>query len=131
MLQVEDGGYIPNAEWKYKSGESTALHDYSCCPVSPVTLVQVSLTFTRLRPFYTINFVVPAILLSVCMVLAFLLPTESGERLGFALTVLLSYTVLMTMISDMMPTTSKETPHISKSFKLKLEHWVKGVFEDN
>ena len=85
-----------------------------CCPISIFSVTFFTVTFTRLRPFYVINLIVPAMLLSVCMVLTFLLPTECGERLGYSMTILLSYTVLMTITAEMMPTTSKETPHISR-----------------
>ena len=48
------------------------------------------------------------------MVLVFLLTTESGERLGYSLTIFLSFTVVLTITSDLMPTTSKELPIIGK-----------------
>ena len=50
------------------------------------------------------------------MVLVFLLPTESGERLGYSLTIFLSFTIVLTITSDLMPTTSKEIPIIGKRY---------------
>ena len=85
-----------------------------CCPESSMDLVYFTLNFSRLRPYYVITLLVPAMLLSVLMVLTFLLPTDCGERLGYSMTILLSYTVMMTITSQLIPTTSKETPHISK-----------------
>ena len=73
--------------------------------------------FERLRPFYVINLIIPSVALSFCMVLVFLLPTESGERLGYSLTIFLSFTVVLTITSDLMPTTSKEIPIIGKRYK--------------
>ena len=84
-----------------------------CCPMATYYMVAFAFSFTRLRPFYVINLIMPAMILSVCMILTFLLPTECGERLGYSMTILLSYTVLMTITGDMMPTTSQETPYIS------------------
>ncbi len=72
----------------------------------------MKLTFSRRRPFYVMNLIFPTVLLSVCMVWAFMLPTESGERLGYALTILLAYTVQLSMTAEMMPTTSKQVPYI-------------------
>ena len=51
------------------------------------------------------------------MVLVFLLPTESGERLGYSLTIFLSFNVVLTITSDLMPSTSKEIPNIGKRYK--------------
>ena len=98
----------------YNGGSLSTFPIAVCCPAQTLTMVKIELQFTRLRPFYVINLIVPALLLALCMLLAFLLPTECGERLGYSLTILLSYTVLLTIVADMMPTTSKQTPHIGE-----------------
>lgn len=116
--------YITNAEWQYDGGHVSTSAIPVCCPATNFSLVYVNLNFTRLRPFYVINLIIPSMLLSVCMVLAFLLPTDCGERLGYSLTILLSYTVVLTITTDMMPTTSKQTPVISK---LCVFHYVPNV----
>ena len=114
QFQVDRSAYIDNAEWQYDSGYSTSAQIPVCCPIQNYTVPYFYVKFTRLRPFYVINLIIPALLLSVCMVLTFLLPTECGERLGYSLTILLSYTVLMTITSSLMPTTSQQTPYIGK-----------------
>ena len=116
LLQVNTAAYLQNAEWQFDSATVSTETMPACCPLSVFTMISFNFNFTRLRPFYVINLIVPAMLLSVCMVLTFLLPTECGERLGYSMTILLSYTVLMTITSEMMPTTSKETPHISMQY---------------
>ena len=112
IFQINTFAYLENAEWHYDNGYTSTTTMPVCCPQSNAVLVYFNFSFTRLRPFYVINLIIPAMLLSICMVLTFLLPTECGERLGYSLTILLSYTVLMTITTEMMPTTSKETPHI-------------------
>ena len=113
-FQINTAAYLENAEWQYESSKVSMESMPICCPMSMYDMTSFTLTFTRLRPFYVINLIMPAMILSVCMILSFLLPTECGERLGYSMTILLSYTVLMTITADMMPTTSKETPYISK-----------------
>jgi hypothetical protein len=39
----------------------------------------------------------------------FILPVESGEKLGYILTVLMALTVFLTLFADIMPSTSKHT----------------------
>ena len=48
--------------------------------------------------FYMMNFVLPCLLIAVLTLLVFLLPPESGERMSFGVTVLLSFTILIMML---------------------------------
>ncbi|XP_035665158.1 neuronal acetylcholine receptor subunit alpha-10-like [Branchiostoma floridae] len=45
-------------------------------------------------------------------ILGFYLPPEAGERVGLGITVLLSFTVFLLMVSDLMPPTSSAVPLI-------------------
>lgn len=111
--EINTAAYLENAEWRYDSFKVMTEPMQVCCPMATYYMMAFALSFTRLRPFYVINLIMPAMILSVCMILTFLLPTECGERLGYSMTILLSYTVLLTITADMMPTTSKETPYIN------------------
>ncbi|XP_052224774.1 acetylcholine receptor subunit alpha-like [Dreissena polymorpha] len=64
------------------------------------------LVLRRRSTYYIVNLVLPVMLLQVLGVLVFKIPASSGEKLSFSLTMLLSLTVLMTMVSAMIPTTS-------------------------
>ena len=112
-FQINTAAYLDNAEWRYDSFKVMTEPMPVCCPMATYYMIAFALSFTRLRPFYVINLIMPAMILSICMILTFLLPTECGERLGYSMTILLSYTVLLTITADMMPTTSQETPYIS------------------
>ncbi|CAC5395104.1 CHRNA2 [Mytilus coruscus] len=58
------------------------------------------------RPlFMTMNLVVPVFLISFANVLVFLLPLDSSDRVGYAVTMVLTFTVFMTMVSDLLPAT--------------------------
>ena len=48
--------------------------------------------------FYMMNFILPCVLIAVLTLLVFLLPPESGERMSFGVTVLLSFTILLLML---------------------------------
>ena len=67
------------------------------------------LIFKRRPGYYLSNIIYPVILISLLANLAFLLPADSGERIGYVLTVLLALAVLLTLVGDSMPTTSKHT----------------------
>lgn len=58
------------------------------------------------RPlFMTMNLVVPVFLISFANVLVFLLPLDSSDRVGYAVTMVLTFTVFMTMVFDLLPAT--------------------------
>ncbi|XP_064598528.1 neuronal acetylcholine receptor subunit alpha-6-like [Liolophura sinensis] len=74
------------------------------------TLLTLTLTLKRLRPFFLINLVVPLMLLSALNVVVFALPVESGERISLSITTLLTYAVFLSVIGDSLPNTSRSSP---------------------
>ncbi|XP_046376323.2 neuronal acetylcholine receptor subunit alpha-10-like [Haliotis rufescens] len=66
-------------------------------------------TVRRQWQFYGLNIMLPLILNSILMMVVFALPIESGEKMGYCLTVLLSYIVLLTMIATNLPPISSQT----------------------
>ncbi|XP_052245789.1 acetylcholine receptor subunit alpha-like [Dreissena polymorpha] len=76
---------------------------------------QVSFSFKlKRRPAYVfVNVVLPILLLKVLNLLVFLLVPKSGERVSFCITVLLSIAVFMTIVSAMLPRTSKPVPIVT------------------
>ncbi|XP_069133742.1 neuronal acetylcholine receptor subunit alpha-3-like [Argopecten irradians] len=60
------------------------------------------------RPiFHLLNTVIPLSIIGLLNVLVFLLPAESGERIGFSITVLLAMAVFMTIVTDSLPSNSE------------------------
>ncbi len=53
-------------------------------------------------------------MLSFMTLLVFVMPPESGEKIGLAITVLLSFTVFNLMVSENMPQTSTHTPRLGE-----------------
>ena len=68
--------------------------------------LKVEITMKRRPEFLIVTLILPIIILSFVNLFVFLLPVESGERVSFSITVLLSFTVYITMISDNMPHSS-------------------------
>ncbi|KAH3822968.1 hypothetical protein DPMN_124762 [Dreissena polymorpha] len=64
------------------------------------------LVLRRRAMYHIVNLVIPVALLQALGVLAFKIPASCGEKLTFSLTMLLTVTVLMTMVSAIIPTTS-------------------------
>ncbi|XP_069125723.1 acetylcholine receptor subunit alpha-like [Argopecten irradians] len=62
---------------------------------------------------FVVSVVVPVILLAYVNLFVFILPFDSGERTSYSITVLLAFTVYMTVVSDKMPASSQPMSYIS------------------
>ena len=66
----------------------------------------ITIVLERRSLFNVLHFLVPILILVLLNSVVFLLPPESGERIGFSVTILLSITVYMTIISSKLPEAS-------------------------
>jgi hypothetical protein len=95
------GFYYEHGTWDVTSTSST---DVVSKGMSSIKL----LTTMKRRPgFYVVNVVLPVMLLMALNSCVFILPSESGERVSYSITVLLAIAVFMTLTSDNLPKTSK------------------------
>ncbi|XP_076095662.1 neuronal acetylcholine receptor subunit alpha-5-like [Mytilus galloprovincialis] len=102
---VDKNFYTKNGEWNLLSAESfkseaQTRDDHSFSSVSFLIKLQ------RRCMFHVVNTLFPVTLMAVLIAFVFKLPVDSGEKVGFSLTVLLSYAVYLTLISDHIPSTS-------------------------
>ena len=97
-----------NGEW-ILTGTGTEFH-HLADTVDGVTHYFPQLDFIlyiRRRPaYYILNRILPVVLSSFLVVIVFLLPADSGEKVSYALTELLALAFLLTLITDYMPSTS-------------------------
>ena len=76
--------------------------------------------FERKPQYVIVNIILPVLFLCLLNVMVFLLPAESGERVSYSITVLLSIAVFMTIVSDTLPKTSEPLPIISYFLMISL-----------
>ena len=81
--------------------------------ISYSTSVCFTFWFERKPGYVIINVILPVLFLSLLNVMVFMLPAESGERVSYSITVLLSIAVFLTIVSDTLPRTSEPLPIIS------------------
>ncbi|XP_004387568.2 neuronal acetylcholine receptor subunit alpha-3 [Trichechus manatus latirostris] len=106
--------YWESGEWAIISAPGYK-HDikYNCCEeIYPD--ITYSLYIRRLPLFYTINLIIPCLLISFLTVLVFYLPSDCGEKVTLCISVLLSLTVFLLVITETIPSTSLVIPLIGE-----------------
>lgn len=112
---VDLSSYVPNGEWELLATRViNNVKYYPCCP-EPFPDVTFWFHLHRRTMYYILNVIIPCIFLSLLAIAGFLLPAESGEKVGLGLTVLLSFSVFMLLIAEAMPATSEFLPLIGES----------------
>ena len=95
-----------NAEWSIveTSSENYNQHD--------VSFVEFKIKLKRIPTYYVINLIAPVTLLALVNVCVFILPAESGERVGFSITCFLSFVVLLNIIMGFIPSSSANLAYL-------------------
>ena len=93
--------YTENNVWILKS-TSSKTEFFTTLPYMKVTL-----TLERRYAFFILNLFSPVLILVVLNAMVFVLPAEGGERVGYAITCLLSLSLYMTLASENLPSSSK------------------------
>ena len=90
--------------------------------------IVIHLELQRRHLFHVIIFVVPNALLYMLSGLVFVIPVESGEKISFAITILLAQFVSLGMISDMLPSSSLSFPKIGYFCEAAICHMALDSF---
>ncbi|XP_048777884.2 acetylcholine receptor subunit alpha-like [Ostrea edulis] len=98
--------YEENGLWSIKS---TRL--YYHINVHNFEELRLEINMKRRTAYYIAGLLLPIALMNFLQILVFSLPMESGERMGFSITVLLAIAVFLTIIQDKLPEASE--PNVS------------------
>ncbi|KAJ8260072.1 hypothetical protein GJAV_G00176750 [Gymnothorax javanicus] len=111
---VDQMDYWESGEWVIVNAVGTYnTKKYECC-----TEIYPDITYSfiirRLPLFYTINLIIPCLLISCLTVLVFYLPSDCAEKITLCISVLLSLTVFLLLITEIIPSTSLVIPLIGE-----------------
>ncbi|KAL9951299.1 hypothetical protein ACROYT_G043938, partial [Oculina patagonica] len=113
--------FVSNGDWNIDEISSAiGLADHGdCCPFDFREVVY-TLKMSR-KPFYHLFYLtIPSIMLMFLTLTSFLIPVESGERIGFVTTMLLAMTVFLLLIPSFLPETSDGVPILGLSLQVTL-----------
>ncbi|XP_071166172.1 neuronal acetylcholine receptor subunit alpha-10-like [Mytilus edulis] len=92
---------------------------YGCCP-EPFIDVTFYIHLKRKPAYYITNIIVPSFLITMVASFGFLLPVDSGEKVGLELTVMLAMSVFQLLVADKLPPSADSTPWIAMFFSFTL-----------
>ncbi|KAM6981082.1 neuronal acetylcholine receptor subunit alpha-7a [Aplochiton taeniatus] len=116
MVDVDTTGYIANGEWDLVEVPGRRNERFYDCCKEPYPDVTFTVVMRRRTLYYGLNLLIPCVLISTLALLVFLLPADSGEKISLGITVLLSLTVFMLLVAEIMPATSDSVPLIAQYF---------------
>ncbi|XP_010877185.1 neuronal acetylcholine receptor subunit alpha-5 isoform X1 [Esox lucius] len=111
-FHVDKRDYFDNGEWEIvKATGSRGLRTDGSCRFPFITY---SFIIRRLPLFYTLFLIIPCIGLSFLTILVFYLPSNGGEKISLCTSVLVSLTVFLLVIEEIIPSSSKVIPLIGE-----------------
>uniref|UniRef100_A0A8C3XIK6 Cholinergic receptor nicotinic alpha 4 subunit n=1 Tax=Chelydra serpentina TaxID=8475 RepID=A0A8C3XIK6_CHESE len=111
---VDQLDYWESGEWVIINAVGNYnIKKYECCAEIYPDITYFFI-IRRLPLFYTINLIIPCLLISFLTVLVFYLPSECGEKITLCISVLLSLTVFLLLITEIIPSTSLVIPLIGE-----------------
>ena len=114
---VDTSNYQRSSDWNLISTSCS----YDSSDNGQVPLVLYTFELQRVSIYFVLNIIIPTICLSILSVMVFRMPPEAGEKMGLSVTVLMSYSVILMIMSDNVPRSSK-LPIISESTKSFIAH---------
>ncbi|CAC5423762.1 CHRNN [Mytilus coruscus] len=104
--------YVPNGEWEVLSFSSYRQVFFRSN--TEISGLQLKIKMKRKRTFYTWNFLMPSISLSIADCFSFLLPAKSSEKLGLSIFVFLANAVLIRLFNDSVPPNSDDVSNFGR-----------------
>uniref|UniRef100_A0A8D2CLJ3 Acetylcholine receptor subunit alpha n=1 Tax=Sciurus vulgaris TaxID=55149 RepID=A0A8D2CLJ3_SCIVU len=113
--QPDLSNFMESGEWVIKEARGWKHWVfYTCCPSTPYLDITYHFVMQRLPLYFIVNVIIPCLLFSFLTSLVFYLPTDSGEKMTLSISVLLSLTVFLLVIVELIPSTSSAVPLIGK-----------------
>ncbi|KAH9282768.1 Acetylcholine receptor subunit beta-like 1 [Echinococcus granulosus] len=92
------------------------------------TYIVYTIKLRRKTLFYTVNLIVPCVMLSLLSIFVFYLPSDAGEKVTLAISIVVALVVFLILVSKILPPTSTTVPLISRYLMFTFVSDVFAVF---
>lgn len=100
--------FIESGDWTLEDVTiETVDEDFDCCEY-PFSNIIYSFHFRRKTLYHILYQILPCVVIILLVILNFIIPPDSGERISFCITILLSMSVYLLILADSLPETSDD-----------------------
>ena len=100
--------FIESGDWTLEDVTiETVDEDFNCCDY-PFSNIIYSFHFRRKTLYHILYQILPCVVIILLVILNFIIPPDSGERISFCITILLSMSVYLLILADSLPETSDD-----------------------
>ncbi|XP_066936536.1 neuronal acetylcholine receptor subunit alpha-4-like [Clytia hemisphaerica] len=113
-----DRNFVQSGEWDVKDINIKSVEQKFPCCRDNFSALSYTVALSRFPQFYFLYMFFPIFSQFFLFLMVFHIRPESGERLGFGITILLNITMFMTFISEKLPEKSNNRPLIGLLFSV-------------
>lgn len=111
---VDLSDYVNSGTWDIIDCPGVYKYEYDEVEKHNVAHISFMLKIRRKTLFYTVNLIIPCVLISFLSVCVFYLPADAGEKMTMCISILLALVVFLLLVSKILPPTSIHIPLIAK-----------------
>ncbi|XP_033728139.1 neuronal acetylcholine receptor subunit alpha-10-like [Pecten maximus] len=109
---------VPNVEWDIENFSVVReVRHFDCCK-DAFPFLNYSIRMRRKPNFYVINLILPSMFVMALTISVFIVPVESGEKLSFAVSLMLALAVFQLMLANTLPPSAETVPLIAEYFAI-------------
>ncbi|ESO11890.1 hypothetical protein HELRODRAFT_71773, partial [Helobdella robusta] len=112
--QVDLSDYVSSGTWDIIKCPGEYNHTYDLVEKHSKAQITFFLYIRRKTLFYTVNLIIPCVLISFLSVCVFYLPADAGEKMTMCISILLALVVFLLLVCKILPPTSLTIPLIAK-----------------
>lgn len=112
--KVDLSDYVNSGTWNIMSCPGVYNYTYDKAEGYHKAQITFTLQLRRKTLFYTVNLIIPCVLISFLSVSVFYLPADAGEKMTMCISILLALIVFLLLVSKILPPTSVKIPLIAK-----------------
>nr|XP_006811726.1 PREDICTED: neuronal acetylcholine receptor subunit alpha-2-like [Saccoglossus kowalevskii] len=111
--EVPRENFITNSEWEISAAKGrTMVKVFTATPDSYTSII-FDLTIRRKPLYYTVNLILPCVLVAVLTVVVFALPSDSSDKVNLSISLLLTLYVFSILVTELLPPTSNMIPYLT------------------